>query len=111
MLLNDIVVLFDEFEVYQRRTVNDNYCELVFYTKDTDKWSDFFTSQLDQPIKLPGSKPSKDDELITKDYGGIYNEQTLFKKEVESSIVIAMFWPWQDGINTTLKLAVLDKNV
>ena len=111
MLLNDIVKLFDEFEIHQRRTTNDNYCELVFYTKDTDKWSDFFTSQLGQPIKPHGSKPSKDDELIAKDYGGIYDDQTLFKKEVESSIVIAMFWPWQDGINTTLKLAVLSKDV
>ena len=111
MILNDIITLFDQLEICQTRTTNDNYCELVFYTKDADKWSDCLAGKLGQPIKPAGSKPSKDDELITKDYGGIYNNQTLFKKEMESSIVIAMFWPWQDGINTTLKLAVLDKNV
>ena len=111
MILNDIVTLLDELEIHQRRTTTDEYCELVFYTKDTDKWRDLLANNLGQPIKPAGSKPSKEDELITKDYGGIYTEQTLFKKEVESSIVIAMFWPWQDGANTTLKLAALSKDV
>ena len=39
---------------------------------------------------------------ITEEYGGIQHGQTLYYLEDES--IIAMLWPWGDGINITFKL-------
>ena len=60
---------------------------------------------------LPGVDKTEIDLRVTEKYGGIGVNQTLFKKNGEADIVIAMFWPWQDGVHATLKIAAMPKQV
>ena len=106
-MLKEIIEKFSTLNVYEKRCVTDKYCELVFYTKDIDKWDKIFTEIFGQAIKPAGTKPTKDDLRLTQDYNGVNTNQTLFKQEFGATMAIAMFWPWQDGIFTTLKIAVL----
>ena len=107
MTLKEIVEKFNELDVYEQRCVSDEYVELVFYSKEIDKWDKVLIDILGPAVKPAGVKPTKDDQDLTKDYGGIFDNQTLFKKDFDGVGVLAMFWPWQDGTYTTLKAALL----
>jgi len=110
-MLKEIIGKFAALSVHERRSITDEYCELVFYSKDIDEWNKVFTGIFGHAIKPAGTRPTKDDLRLTEDYGGVHNNQTLFKKEFGSAMVIAMFWPWQDKTFTTLKVAVLKKRM
>ncbi|MEA3560368.1 MAG: hypothetical protein U9R31_01155 [Candidatus Omnitrophota bacterium] len=109
MTLKKVIEKCSALSIYEKRFTTDTYCERVFYSKDTKKWDEIFISIFGQPIKPAGINPTKENLLLTEDYGGIYGNQTLYKKEFDNLTAIAMFWPWQDGLHTTLKMAVLEK--
>ncbi len=109
MELREIIEKFKTLSVYEERFVADNYYEVVFYTKDSDRWIKLFTETLCPAIKPAGIAPSEEDAELTKKYGGIRANQTLFKGVIGNTIVIVMFWPWQDEVRTTLKIAFIAK--
>lgn len=108
-ILKEITDRFSVLEIYEKRVENDRYSEIVFHNKDLREWEKIFLFFLGLPAKPPKTAPRKEHLLLTKDYGGIYNDQTLFKKEFEGFIILAMFWPWQDRLHTTLKVILLEK--
>ncbi|MFH1594046.1 MAG: hypothetical protein ABID09_05060 [Candidatus Omnitrophota bacterium] len=108
-MLKDIVEKFSALNIYQRRSVNDGYCELVFFSKDAEEWNKTLVEIFGQAVKPAGTKPVKSDLLLTKEYGGVQKDQTFFRKDLEGTTIIAMFWPWQDLEHTTLKIAILKK--
>ena len=95
--------------VEDKRCFTDDYVWLVFPNKQMDKWNEVFNDVFGPAAKPAGIMPSEDNLHLTKDYGGIRKNQTLFKKEFDNATVIAMFWPWQDNIRTTLKMVLLKK--
>ena len=109
MILNDILAKFKKLDIFERRQITDEYIEVVFYNKQTDKWNRVLTDILGPAMKSAGVKPSKNVKRLAEKYGGVYDNQTLFRKNFDSDTVIAIFWPWQDGVHTTLKIAV-EKN-
>ena len=109
MTLKEIVDQFGKLTVSETRTVTDNYCELVFYTKDTAEWEKVLAGILGPAIKPPKTRPGKDDLRMAEYYGGICNGQTLFRKDFDGVTIIALLWPWQDKTCTTLKLAIPGK--
>jgi len=106
-LLNDILKKCAALGIYEKRVVSDKYCELIIYNKEIDEWKKVFTDILGTAVKSPEEKPTKEDIRLTEPYGGVRGNQMLFKKELGDSTVIAMFWPWQSGPYTTLKIALL----
>ena len=104
MLLKEIVEKCSGLGIYEKRNITNDYVELVFYNKEQDEWNRIFTDILGSAIKPTGLEPTEDDLRLAKDYGGIRINQTLFKKEFDGVTIIAMFWPWQDGMHTTLKM-------
>ncbi len=106
-MLKEIVEQCSGLGIYEKRDITDEYVELVFYNKEQDEWNRIFTDILGPVIKPAGLEPTEDDLRLTKDYGGIRINQTLFKKKFDGVTVIAMFWPWQDGMQTTLKIGLL----
>jgi len=110
MTLKDILSKISHININEKRTISDEYSELVFLNKDIEELYKIFTDIFGQPLKKQGAKPSKDILRLTKDYGGVWENQTLFQKDNEQSIIIAMFWPWQDSLHTTLKMAAI-KNI
>ncbi len=105
----DIIGRCSALDVCEKRSVTDDYCELVFYAKDTDAWGKALGGILGPAIKLPGARPSKEDLRLTQDRGGINIDQTLFRKDIGDAVIIAMFWPWRDSLHTTLKIALIGK--
>ena len=108
-ILKTIIEKCNALQIYEKRDINDGYCELVFDNKEIDKLEKILIEILGTATKPPGTKPTKEDIKLTKDYGGIHDNQTLFKKTFDETTVIAMLWPWQDNAHTTLKIALLGK--
>jgi hypothetical protein len=107
MTLDDILLQAKELGIYERRSLSDEYCELVFFSRDLDAWFGILTSSLGEPRKPPGREPTKEDLGITSQTGGIWINQTLFEKELGEKTIIAKIWPWDDERYMTLKMAVL----
>ncbi len=108
MTLKEIAERFEKLAIYEQRRLSDNYNELVFYSKESDKWQEVLSGILGPAVKPVGAKPSSASLALTKDYGGIHSDQTLFKGEFGSVTVVAMLWPWQDATHTTLKIILLE---
>jgi len=106
-MLKSIIERCSQMNVFEKRNITGEYLEMVFYAKDKGEWEKIFVEILGGAVKPPSSKPTAEDAALTKNYGGIKTDQTLFKKEAEGVIVIAMFWPWQDGDHVTLKAACI----
>ena len=96
-------------EVYETRKTTDDYHEVVIFNKDINQWLIVCHRYLGTVTKPAGAKPTKEDLNLTKAFGGLSNGQTLFKKEEADSYLIAMYWPWTNGVHTTFKLIVLKK--
>jgi len=109
MELKEIIEKCKTLNIYEERFITDNYYEIVFYTKDNDQWIKLFTEILGPAANPAGAVPSEEDTELTKKYGGVRDDQTLFKKKVGNPGVAVMFWPWQDGVRTTLKVALIAK--
>lgn len=107
--LKEIIERCGPLEVEERRHQDETYCELVFYNREIDAWHTVFSETLGAPVKPAGRKPTKELVRLTQAYGGIRTGQTLFVREFEDVIVMAMFWPWEDDKHTTLKMALLKK--
>lgn len=109
MTLKDIFEKCKGLEIDEQRVVNDEYIEVVFLNKNADQWNTLFTDSLGPAAKPAGKAASESDQKLTKDYGGIFDNQTLFKKDFNGFTLIAMFWPWGDSQHTTLKAASLKR--
>jgi hypothetical protein len=109
MTLKQIMERCHMLGVNEQRHRGDAYHELVFYQAEIDQWTKIFSGIFGPAVKPEGAKPTKALLELTRDYGGIWPGQTLFKKDFDDVTVIAMFWPWQDGIHATLKMALLEK--
>jgi len=109
MTLQEIIGRCGKMSVCEKRSIADDYCEFVFYSKDTGEWEKAFTDILGNPIKPPVTKPDRESARLANGYGGVRDGQSLFKKDFDDFIVIAIFWPWQDREHTTLKIALLKK--
>lgn len=109
MEIKEIIAECEKFEIFQQRMVSDNYAEIVMFTKEIFKWSVIFNELLGDPVSPAGFNPTAEHTQITKDYGGIFADQTLYKKDFPENTVIAMFWPWQDGKRVTVKVVILKK--
>ena len=108
MTLSEIAGRFAGLQIDNKRVDTEEYCELVFYTKDTAEWDKAIAGFFGPAVKPLKARPSREDLRITEAYGGIQAGQVLFRKDVEGRSAIAMFWPWQDGTRTTLKIALLN---
>ena len=109
MTLREIIEKFASLRVDEQRCNSDQYHELVFYREQIDEWHRIAVNVFGPAEKAAGEKPTKDHLHLTRDYGGIWAGQTLFKKRFKDATVLAMFWPWEDGIHATLKIALLEK--
>ncbi|MCK9573893.1 MAG: hypothetical protein M0R20_05820 [Candidatus Omnitrophica bacterium] len=107
MTLQNIIDKLTSINIAEKRTISEEYGEIVLLNKDLSTLNKIFADIFGEPEKKQGVKPSKDILLLTKDYGGIWENQTLFKKDNGENIIIAMLWPWQDNIHTTLKMAAI----
>ena len=113
MMIKDLKDIFQQFQnlaIYEKRSVTDSFVEIVLYNKDIQEWNKLLHEFMGEPFKKAADKPSRQMKDLTNEYGGIEIGQTLFKKDLEEGIILAMFWPWGNGNHTTLKIFTLKEN-
>ncbi|MCP4652578.1 MAG: hypothetical protein GY858_04250 [Candidatus Omnitrophica bacterium] len=107
--LKNVTDKFNGLAICEQRAEEEDYNELIFFSKDLEQWYDIFVEFLGDPAKPAGVEPCDKDLVITDEYGGICGNQTLFYKEFDEGVVVVMLWPWQDKVHTTLKVIFLKK--
>lgn len=107
MTLNQILEECEKLEIKRKKKVKEDYLELVIFAKDMTKWSDLLTKLLGSALKPVKKKPSSEDKKITKNFGGIRPDQTLYRKVFDEFTILAMLWPWRDNKLITLKIPLI----
>lgn len=107
MIFKELTENCSQIKIDEIRSDSQSYCEYVFSGENTTSCYNLCLKILGKPSKPAGTNPEKEDKDLTANFGGIFSNQTLFKKEDANETVLAMFWPWQDGIHTTVKVASL----
>lgn len=106
-------------DIIEVREDSDKYEEVVLLSKDVSAWNQVLSEKLG-PALISADEyeivSASDDVMeskigvaveIAKSYGGIYKGQTLYHSVYESTVILIMLWPWQDGVKVTLKKAIL----
>jgi len=109
--LREIIEACGKLNIAEKRNTTDDYFEVVFEAEELESWHKTLSDNLGPAVKPEGQKPSREDQLLTEEYGGIFKNQTLFRQDFEEGAIIAMLWPWQDGINITLKVILITGNI
>lgn len=109
MIIQDITDKSKDLKIYESRCIEDRYAELVIYNEELDQWIDILEEFLGAVAKPAGVNPSKDQSMVAYEFGGIFENQTLFQKNYDNITAIAMLWPWQNGEQVTLKIAIIEK--
>ncbi len=109
MNLKQVFEQLSSLAIEEERSVSEDYLEIVFLNKEFSNWDKALSGILGPAVKPAGQAPTSEDDALTSEFGGIFDNQTLFKKDMDGKCVIAMFWPWQDKEHTTLKMALLKK--
>jgi len=104
MSFEEIILALQELPVDQKRSEAEDYFEAVFLVENEQQWDDVLSDLLGEPLKVSGQKPAKYHKELTKELGGIWEQQTLFYREIDSLKILAMFWPWSDKTHITLKI-------
>lgn len=94
-------------DIKESRKIEENYVELVFEQNHLDTWKESLSKFLGPPNKEPKAEPTAEQIEISKEFGGIREEQTLFCNKQNSNNLIAMIWPWKSNDCFTLKIGTL----
>jgi len=109
MQLRKFIKKFDSLRIHETRTFTDRLYDIVFYSEDEKKWAKIFEDEFGPPIKKKGDPLPADEQHWISATGGIWKDQTLYGKIIDTGIAIAKFQPWKDGKHITLKMMVLKK--
>lgn len=109
MIIEKIYEKVKGLRVVEIRNKSEENLELVFFAEEKEKWSQALQEVLGEPQKPAGTHPSKEQQSMTEEFGGIYEEQTLFVQRHEEGNVIGMMWPWQDQTHITLKIFMIQE--
>jgi len=105
MTIDEILKQCDQLKTEEKRVSSNVYDERVIYVDEIDQWSQVLAESLGPAVKPAGQKTTPQDFALTVNYGGIFDDQTLFYKKFEEKSILAMFWPWKNKIHVTLKVA------
>jgi len=101
----DILEKCGQLKVEEKRVSSSGYCEQIIFAEEIDQWNKMLTDILGPAVKPAGQKTTPQYFAMTVDYGGIFDNQTLFYKKFENKSFIAMLWPWKNKIHVTLIIA------
>ena len=106
--LDEIIEKCSKLGLITKRNITGKSCDLVFSSEATDSLEKIFIELLGPPVKPAGKYPSKYDQRLTRNYGGVWPYQKLFVRIFSDVTVICIFMPWRYGTHITIRLAVLN---
>ena len=102
--ISEILKKCDQLKVEEKRVSSSGYIEQVIFLDEIDQWNKVLTGVLGSVVKPAGQKTTPQHFALTVNFGGLFDNQTLFYKKFEDKIIIAMLWPWKNNIHVTLKI-------
>jgi len=105
MTICEILKQCEQLKVEEDRVNSGSFCEQVVFANEMDQWNQVLTDALGPAVKPAGQKTTPQYFALTVDYGGIFDDQTLFYKKFKEISILAMLWPWKSKIFVTLKIA------
>lgn len=102
--ISEILEQCGRLKTEEERVSSNDYDERVIFADEVDQWGKVLTDVLGPALKPAGQKTTPRDFALTVNYGGVFDDQTLFYKKFGEGSVIAMFWPWKNEIHVTLKI-------
>ena len=105
MNFTELVGLLKEIPCDEMRKDSEGYYEFVISCQNLDRLYPILESYFGAPFKKPGASPSQKAKDVSKRYGGIQKQQTLYYVERDGLLHCAMIWPWGDGTRATVKMA------
>ena len=100
----EIKKIIKETNFVTLRSDSDELFEVVLNKDELEQLSNRLVKVFGEPIYPSKKKYPFKPEKLAEDYGGIMRGQILYYLEQKENPVLAMLWPWQDGVNITLKL-------
>lgn len=104
MLFNEVRRGLESVVFERLRVDTNNYFEAVVSKNELAKLTAVLESFFGQPAWPSENKLSLQVQEAINTFGGIKAGQTLYIGNLESEILFAMLWPWEDGWHTTVKL-------
>jgi hypothetical protein len=108
MQLTEISEKLKGLQISEKRLATQEMLEFVFESKEVPAWQSALEAILGTALKPSGEKSNPLANKLTKPFGGIRADQTLYYKIDGNNSVMAMFWPWQSGKFITCKIIYLD---
>ena len=105
MTFDDLIKSFKKIPFDEIRKEYEGYFEFVISTRYLAHLYPILEGYYGVPFKPPGIHPSNEARSVTKNYGGIQKQQTLYYMNREGVSDCAMIWPWNDGSRATVKMA------
>ena len=104
MNVSDVLQRINHLNIEEKNDISEDYAERVFLRKDLGKWEKILTDLLGPAFKRAGEETTQAFSDLTIDYGGLLDDQVLYYKKFKNTSLIAMFWPWKDNSQVTLKV-------
>ena len=111
MNINDILQRCGHLTIKGGCDISEDYVEREILAKEIDQWEKILTEILGPPAKKAGEETTPSFFNLTIGYGGLLDDQTLFYKKFDERSMIAMFWPWKDKSQVTLKIACFKEQI
>ena len=100
----ELLQLVKKLPVDEKRTDLPDWLEVVVDRSRLEEMRPLLENYFGPPLKPAGQSPSREARKIVEGLGGIRANQTLYHIEKNGAAYLAMFWPWEDGILTTVKI-------
>lgn len=97
------------FRLTALRSEEETYFEAVIQNELVQELAGKLKVYLGAAVFTGGEKLADNVKKIINQFGGINPGQTLYLLQENDTVILAMFWPWQDRLHTTLKMALLTK--
>ena len=105
MNFSDVVKRLKKIPFDEIRREQSDYFEFVVSTRYLIHLYPILEDYYGVPFKPSGIQPTQKAQDVTKNYGGIQQQQTLYYKKTDDVTDCAMIWPWNDGSRSTVKMA------
>ncbi len=104
MIFQEILCAVQKLRCAEKRAQTERYLEVVIPQEILSQLKDLLAAYFGLPLKADGQPSSAAANSLSKPYGGIQKNQTLYFRENETIHEMALLWPWASGAFTTVKL-------
>lgn len=93
-----------KLEIEEIRADSSKMIEFVIRTDYLTQLNGVLEGYFGPPLKPPDKRPSRQAATYASLYGGIRRGQTLYCKDRDTVLNLALLWPWGDGTCVTVKI-------